>query len=226
MQYIAPLFGNGAVVGQVTVDTAGNVTAQLHGAAANQMFTEQFCAAYFGPTVSPTQTTLNCFDIGTLSTDSSGDGSSTAKFPQSGAWTGDFSLSNGATTPTGYATHWGTGYLSTLVGEKTVNTGSPDSANGTISYSNSPAPNGSLTFTITGGQANTYYGALQRDLIYDSHSYGLTNSQSQGFFTTDSSGNVTFTVLPDSSGGDIFGVLRHSSVGDIEDYTGGFLVPQ
>lgn len=223
-QYIAPLFGNGNNVGQVTVDTAGNFTVQLHGATANESLTAEFCAAAFGTATAP-----NCFSIGSLSTDGSGDASLKAKFPKPGSWAGDFELNNGPTNAPGlgaaYDTNYGPGYMSTLVAGP-INTGASGSANGTISYSSSPAPNGSLTFTITGGQASTPYGAFERDLYVDTNSYSLQNSQGQGFFTTDSAGNVTFTVLPHVPGGDIFGVLRKSPTGDIQDYTGGFVVPQ
>ena len=81
MQYMAPLYGQGVSVGQVSVDTAGNVAVQLKGATASQAFTVQFC-----PLVPLQQSTSNCFALGAVSTDASGDGGLAVKFPKPGPW--------------------------------------------------------------------------------------------------------------------------------------------
>jgi Big-like domain-containing protein len=68
-QYIATLVGTSGNVGQVTVDTPGNVTVQLKGATASETLNLQFC-----PGIPVNQSTSNCFSIGAVSTDANGNG--------------------------------------------------------------------------------------------------------------------------------------------------------
>jgi hypothetical protein len=226
MQYIAPLSGTSGNKGggQVTVDTAGNVTVQLNGAAANLTLTVDFCTAAISG-----ETNSNCISVGMLSTDGSGNGNFTGKFPQPGAWVGDFQLSNGPENPNEegfdnvYDVAYGPGFLSTLLGGKT-NSGTTAPTNGTVTYSNSPAPNGSFSITLTGAAPNTGYQAVEEDLYDGSGDYVLYDSNKQGTFTTDSAGDVTFTVLPSGSGGNQFDIEQASGTGQV--YAAGFVVPQ
>ena len=116
--------------------------------------------------------------------------------------------------------------MSTLLGGTitTINTGAAASTNGTVAYSTSPAPNGTLTFTLTGGPANTAVGAVETDLHDGSGSQPLGNSQGPEItVTTNSAGDATLAVFPSGLGGDIF--LIGPSSATSEEYYGGFLVP-
>jgi hypothetical protein len=223
LQYQAPFADNNSSIGQVTVDTLGNVAVQLAGATANQTFAVEFC------TFSNYLTQSICLSIGSVSTDGSGDGSLMAKFPQSGAWVGDFQLYTGtynANEVFAFSTNYGTNYMSTLLGGTvtTLNTGAAASTNGTVTYSNSPSPNGTLTFTLTGGPVNTAVGAVETDLHDGSGSYPLGNGQGPEItVTTNSAGDVALAVFPSGLGGDIF--LIGPSSANSEEYYGGFLVP-
>jgi hypothetical protein len=90
---------------------------------------------------------------------------------------------------------------------------------GTVTYSS-----GSLQFVLTGTSANTSISSVETgDYIGSSSSYALLSSQNQGAFTTDSQGDVTFTVLQDNDAGDLFvAVPQNSGAG----FIGGFSVPQ
>lgn len=230
-QYQAPLAGKSGS-GQVAVDTTGNVAVQLQGASANQMYTVQFC-----PMIPLNQNAPACFAVATLSTDASGGGSVSAKFPQSGAWAGDFELVKGPVNPStlasDYQTIYGPNYFSTLQPNSTLDGGilSRQAGNnpqaqlksGTISYSSSPAPNGSFQFTLTGAAPNTTWTAVEGGIVTGgSENYELFDSQKNSNFTTDSQGNVTFTVLPDGVGGDI---LSTGPTLSEQGYVGGFSVP-
>jgi len=222
-QYQASFADNSSSIGQVTVDTAGNVAVQLAGAPANQVYAVEFC------TFSNYQTQSVCLSIGSVSTDGSGDGSLMAMFPKAGAWVGDFQLYTGTYNPNAvfaFSTSYGTNYMSTLLGGTitTINTGAAASTNGTVAYSTSPAPNGTLTFILTGGPANTAVGAVETDLHDGSGSQPLGNSQGPEItVTTNSAGDATLAVFPSGLGGDIF--LIGPSSATSEEYYGGFLVP-
>jgi hypothetical protein len=227
-QYQAPLFGGSKYAGQVTVDTAGNVTVQTKGATPSQAFTVQFC-----PVANLKQQNPPCFTIGTVGTDASGNGTLTTMFPKGGPWAGDFQLLNGPVNPSeqgfgyAYGTAYGPGYISTLQPDKTIDEGSHNSdinnapqaplKSGTVTYSSSPAPNGSLQFTITGAPPNAPIEAAEGGLVpYDYYAIG-------GTYTTNSEGDVTFTVPPSGEGGDIFDVGPQNGQAGWE---GGFYVPQ
>jgi methionine-rich copper-binding protein CopC len=221
LQYQASLDGHSGDVGQVNVDTSGNVTVQLSGAAASQALTVQFC-----PLIPTGKFTSNCFSVATVNTDASGNGSVTAMFPKTGAWVGDFQLvtSPGFTYTPDYVTVYTPVYMSTVVPNSTDNTleGSPVAnqaplTSGTITYSSSPQPNGSLQFVLTGAPPNDTIEAAEGGLPSDDY-YSIG-----GTYTTDSAGDVTFTVSPSGNGGDIIDVSpQNGQVG----WEGGFSVPQ
>jgi hypothetical protein len=215
--------------GQVTIDTSGNTTVQVTGQAANVSYTVQFCPAVdtnTHPTVPP------CFDITTVSTNGSGNGSSTVKFPKSGNWAGEFSLldSSGTTvlqtwmdpeSPTFNALT----YMSTLLPETTTNgsavapsTGQLPLTSGTVSVSN-----GTAVFTVKGASPSASYSEVEHNgrYLYTSDSYGLV----PGFTTNsagDGSGSVTLATQG-TEGGDMFTVEgpAYSPSG----YVGGFSIP-
>ena len=232
IQYRAPIrgtTGNGGS-GQVTVDTAGNVSIQLHGAAANTTFAADFCPPYL-----PGQNHPTCFSIGTVNTNANGEGSLAAKFPKSGSWVGDFNLNSGPLGPGfsyDYGTDLGPDYFSTLQPIKTEN-GAVYSTfadipqapltSGTVTYSSSPAPNGSFQFTLTGAPANTRFEFSEGGLA--PVVYQLMDSQGNSNFTSDSQGNLTVTVLASTHGGIILegGPVYNGS--SQFGYQGGFSVP-
>lgn len=236
-QYQAPLFGKNANVGQVTVDTTGNFTVQLKGAVASAAFTVQFC-----PLI-PLDQSNNCFSVGTVSTDANGDGSATAMFPKTGPWAGDFQLVTGAANPAGvnfdYETTYGPNYFATLQPEKTIDGGALETGNsslpqapltsGSVTYSSSPAPNGSFQFTLKGAPANAGFSFTEGGLLLaGSENYELVNSQGNGYFTSDSQGDLTVTVLQDGTDGDILSVALMDSASappSQQGYFGGFSIP-
>jgi len=207
--------------GQVSVDTTGSVTVQLTGVTASTAFTVQFC-----PDVPFGSSSPVCFNIGSVSSDSSGNATTSMAFPKSGSWAGDFEfVSNGTAV---YVTTYVPGensqvYLSTLQPDSTVN--------GQVVSNNSPQDpltsgsvnlsNGSFQFQLTGAVPNAIYSATACELIAGSSCYQLDNSQSISGFTTNGNGDVTFTVL-DNGPGDIFSVGR---IGSADGFEGGFLVP-
>ena len=225
-QYESSLYGSpiqSPTYGQVSVDTTGNVTFQLAGVTDSTAFTAQFCpAATFG------STNPACFNVGSMSSDSSGNATTSMAFPKSGSWGGDFELvSNGTTV---YQTTYVHGvnsqvYMSTLQPDSIVNgQGNNPSllpqdplTSGSITLSN-----GSFQFQLTGAVPNAIYSAGECPLVSGSSCYQLDSSQHVSGFTTNGSGDVTFTVLDDMVGGDILSVRRDGTAGGFE---GGFLVP-
>jgi hypothetical protein len=225
LQYQVSLSGTSGIVGQVSVDTAGNVTVQLKGAVASQTFPVQFCEL-----VPVGQTSATCFAVGTVTTDASGNGTTTVMFPQSGPWTGDFGLAaNGTSYSTVLPSATGSSgvYMSTLQPTKTADGGifnaqinnAPQAplTSGTITFSTSPAPNGSLQFVLTGGPANDPSIEVAEGGLFPYDYYGVGGS-----YATNGSGDVTFTAAPSGMGGDIFDVSPQN--GDA-GWEGGFSVP-
>lgn len=230
-QYQASLFSSdqSSINGQVSIDTIGNVTVQLTGGAAKTTFTVEFCPAYnaAGSAKEPA-----CINTGSLSTDASGDGSSTALFPQPGSWAGDFEIYSGNTayatslleytTP---ATSTQT-YMSTLQPEDTVNgtgitrwpTQSPLTS-GTVTYAN-----GSVTFTVTGASPGTLYETAESQSV----AMESSGSYSMSDFTTDSNGDGSSTEpMVDGAGyGDLFEIDPAYEGSYSAGYVGGFSVPQ
>ena len=169
----------------------------------------------------------SCFSVGSVTSDASGNANTTMAFPQSGSWAGDFELSSGAAF---YATNLtGTGspvYVTSLQPITTVNgKGIGDTSasqspltSGTVTFSN-----GTLQFTLAGTSPNTVETAVECSLpLGNSFCYTLYSSASVSGFTTDGSGNVTFSVLPDGLFGDMLSVNpSENSAG----FIGGFVVP-
>lgn len=220
-----------AVHGQISIDTTGMVTVQLTGATANTAYTVQFC-----PAISPLDSkdsSLSCFNTGTVTTNASGAASSSFKFPRTGGWAGDFTLMTGGNSA--YGTYLdgsstpasGQIYMSTLQPESTVNgvgiSTSPQQdplTSGAVSYSST---NREVTFTVKGGLANTEYTTSESETYYldGSGSYALNN------FTTDASGNGSTTTPLDGIGGDIFQVGPYTdTTPTYAGYIGGFSVPK
>lgn len=233
LQYQASLEGNGGNFGQATVDTAGNFTIQLVGATATQTFTVEFC-----PLIPQNMNQLNCFSVGTVSTDGNGNGSLTAIFPKTGGWAGDFMLYTASNpNPNTQAYTYSTDlvgsdttqvYMSTLQLTSTVNgatlsTGNPQASltSGTIVYSGTGESNGSLAFTLTGAPANTTLSPSEGTI--ESAVYELVSSTGQSSFTTNSAGAVNFTVSQDPSPGDILEIAIQGA--KEQGYVGGFSVP-
>ncbi len=227
-QYQAPLFSeNGltAMNGRITVDTSGNTTIQLTGAPPSTTYTVQFCPAVDQlSTYAPPA----CFDVTTVSSDSGGSGTATAKFPRPGDWAGDFYVNNSA-GKAAYQTFLAFGlsnqtYLSTLLPATSTNggvdtTGSPQDplSSGAVTYSN-----GSLVFSVNGASPNTPYATNESEAIYidSSGTYELST------FTTDAKGNgssTTQVAVTGGSGGDLFQVVPQNGNG--AGFIGGFSVP-
>jgi hypothetical protein len=232
-QYRASLFSwpnPTSINGQVSVDTAGNVTVQLTGATASKTFTAQFCPAYdAGAGASPPA----CLTIGSVSTDASGNGSSTTMFPKPGSWAGDFQVTVDAMM-TGYMTGLqssttaatsGQIYMSTLQPETTANgtgvsrwtTQSPLTS-GTVTYSN-----GSVEFAVTGATPNALYDTIESETV----ALDSSGSYAMGSLTTGSGGNgsTTASLAGGSGSGDMFQVDPASTSPYSAGYIGGFSVP-
>jgi hypothetical protein len=229
-QYKAPLLtitGPSAEDGQVTIDTSGNTTVQVTGQAANKTYTAQFCPAV---DANADYKTPACFNVTTLSTNGSGNGSSTVKFPISGNWAGDFSVidSSGKTAlqtwifPIAPSSETQP-YLSMLLPESTTNggvvathKGQNPLTGGTVTYSS-----GTLMVTVKGALPNTNYDPVESNsrFIYNSSTYSLEPG-----ITTDAAGNGSTSInLPSqgTEGGDMFTVEGGSGAG----YIGGFSIP-
>jgi hypothetical protein len=226
-QYSAPLLtttGTLATDGQITIDTNGTAAVHVAGQAASHTFTVRFCPAFDANTTTPP----SCFNVMTFSTDGSGNGSATVKFPLAGNWAGDFSVIDSAgngspTLQTGLIPGASNeSFMATLLPESTTNGGAPAAqkgqdplSSGTVNYSN-----GTAAFTVNGASPDTSYGPVetQGTAIDSSSSYALPS------FTTDGSGNgsTSFNLKSQgTSGGDMFTVEGGSAAG----YIGGFVIP-
>lgn len=225
-QYTTPLYAQGltTIQGQVSVDTQGMVTVKLANATASASYTVQFCPAFdAGATTIPAP---SCFDLTTIATDSSGNGTATVKFPKAGDWAGDFFL-NDSTGKAHYETFIATSsanatYMATLLPDTNTNggvvtTSSPQEplTSGTVTVSG-----GNMVFTLKGAEPTTYFMASESETVYmqSSGTYGVST------MTTDAQGNATSTASTnDGSGGDMFQVEPQSGGAG---YTAGFSVPQ
>jgi hypothetical protein len=224
MQFSDPLinqYGTNAVGGQVTIDTSGNTTVQVTGQAASQTYTLQFCPASVGGDKSPA-----CFNVTTVSTDSTGNGSSTAMFPKAGNWAGEFSVNNSsgaAVVQSGLFPNLANeAYMSRLLPESTtngglvaINKGQNPLSSGSVSYSNS-----TLLFTVNGADPSTSYQIDQTE----GASIDSSNSYAIGSFTTNSSGNGSASISyakAISDGGDMFNIEGGTGAGFIS----GFSIP-
>jgi hypothetical protein len=221
-----PLLPSIPGTGQVSVTSDGKVTTQLSGATASTTFTEQFCPA-------PAQN-YPCFNVGTVTSDASGNAKTTTPFTTSGTWAGDFELVVNGNTQ--YATNvpssMETGvYSATLEPQATTN------GNGTF-VSGTPPPqapltNGTLTLTngmlqiqLTGSLPNTVFIAVECPVNFGSDCYTLYSGQT-GTFTTDANGNASFSVQLDGVTGDLFTLYPQGAGNSPADagFIGGFEVP-
>lgn len=229
-QYQATFYPSGGTNGgggQISMDSAGNMTVELTGAAASAMYTLQFC-----PSEQAGGDPIVCTNVGTVTTSASGSADSTMLFPNPGSWAGDFQLNIGSNSE--YVTNMNPAasapnqvYMATLQPETTANGtgvimagGSPQAPlkSGTVTYSS-----GSLQFVLTGTSPNTAFSAGEStNYLGSSSSYLLYNSQGQANFTTDAQGDVTFSVLQDNVTGDLFTVVPQ---GNAIGFIGGFSVP-
>lgn len=229
-QYQAPLDpdpGLGtAIDGQVTVDTAGNTTIKLTGAPASTSYTVQFCPGFdSGATTIPAP---SCFNITTVTTDASGNTSSTVMFPKPGNWAGDFYLNDSA-GKIRYQTYLIQGlnnetYLATLLPQTTTNNGALTTlskqeplTSGTVTYSKN-----ALQFTVKGASPKTTYYTDSSEGFYmdSSGTYQLST------FTTDASGNGSSNTTESSPGGDLFQVGPNAMPPTTAGFVGGFAVPK
>ena len=87
IQYQVSLFNaaRNTIVGHISVDSLGTVSASVKSATASTTYSMQFCPA-------PSQM-YGCFAVGNVVTDTEGNSATTIAFPKSGAWAGDFQLS-------------------------------------------------------------------------------------------------------------------------------------
>lgn len=225
VQYEAPFInstgGTNSVKGEVSIDTMGNVTVQLTGAAASTSYSMEFCEA-----IAPFATTsaIDCVPMTNLTTDSSGNAKSTFPFPESGEWAGDFYLGTGNNNTTQYATSLDPGvnnetYMAALLPDTAVNggvdtTASPQDplASGSVSYSN-----GTLKFTVAGAAPNTTYGTNESE----TPTLDGSGTYATGNLVTDGSGNGSLTTTLGPVGGDIFQAVPTKDAG----FIGGFSIP-
>jgi len=235
-QYQASLYNElGAIGGQISIDTSGNVTIQLTGAAPNMTYTSDFCPAfvsYNGKYDGPP-----CINTASVTTDAKGNGTSTTLFPQPGDWAGDFSLTASSNSvplaSSGYSTEGfpvatssgypsGMVYMATLLPESTTNgpgvatTSTPQDplTSGTITFSN-----GSMVVVVSGADPSTDYSTIESQTVFlnDSGSYELAD------FNTNGTGDATATQsLGGGAGGDMFQVMPATGAG----FIAGFSVPK
>ena len=227
MQYestLLPVPNEASAHGTVTIDADGNATQQIGGLDAGKTYTLQFCPAYNPTTNTPA---LACFNVAKLTTDSSGGGSMTAKFPQSGDWAGDFQIND----PSGMIIMQSSlaagvedeTYFATLVPETKTNGGvvtplkqQDPLTSGSVSYSG-----GTLQVVLKGASPDTSFNIIESETAYfdGSGSYELSP-----VLKTEAAGNASSgsSLASDGgSGGDMLQVEGGSGAG----FIGGFSVP-
>lgn len=233
VEYQATLFPTGQGVtgsGQIYIVTCGCVTVQMTGAADTTTYGVSFCPAYPSG-----QTAPSCMSVGSIETDASGSADQTIHFPHPGSWAGDFELQAGSATQysTSFVPPTATGgssevYMATLQPVSTVNSGALEPSGSTQTQSPIGAGTvtwfgGALQFSMAGGLASTKYAASQNGLaLGSSSSYQLSDSQAASSFTSDGSGNLSFSAVQDGNSGDLFELEPQVSQAG---YIGGFSVP-
>jgi hypothetical protein len=229
IQYQAMLFSNVVASsgnGQVTVDTGGNVTVNLTGATPSTDYTVNFCTNVTSPA---------CLNVGTVSSDASGNGSLTTMFPQSGDWAGNFELQSGGTTvyytalysTTNATTVTTSMFSATLLPYTKTDDGAMLNA-GTLQQD--PLTGGSVTYangkfqiTLKGALPDAYYEFIQDFVPLNSPE--CSECYEIGGFETDASGDYSgpsSTKSTADTSGDIFLVEN----GPYAGFIGGFSVPQ
>ena len=186
--------------GQISLNTSGGGSVQLTSVAAGTSFAIQFCQFPNG--------TSNCFSVGSVSTDASGNAQSAFTFSRSGTWAGIFLLQpNGGGT--GYDSNFpepssGTQYQNPLQRASTITGGTPSfwgpdgsdplssgfvSINGTIAH-----------ITLNGALANASY-----TVNFCGNGGGSSCFADLGTVTTDANGNGAADI--DTHGRNIPGVF-------------------
>jgi len=209
-QFEGPLLtmtGALGVGGQVKIDTSGDATVEVTGQAASKTYTLQFCPEFVGGNKAPA-----CFNVTTLSTDGSGSGSSTMKFPKSGDWAGEFAVNDSSGTVLQSGLYPGLSdetYLSTLLAESTTN-------GGVVAINKGQDP-----LTVMGGSASSSYQVDETEGVFIDSS----NSYAVGGFKTDAAGDGSTSIDLAKTGsqyGDMFNIEGGSSGAG---YIGGFSIP-
>jgi hypothetical protein len=232
-QYSAPLIGESTTVnGSVAIDTAGTTTVAMTGGAASSSYKVQFCPAF----VEGEYSQPSCFDVTTVATNSSGSGSSTVKFPQSGDWAGDFWVYDSGgklAAETGLEPNSTTEKFMAVLLKETETNGGVVVRNGSASPTQDPLSSGSvsysdgtISFAVTGAAPNTDYGVIESGGIYLGSSSSFNET-----LNTDVLGNGSLSVnlaSEGTEGGDMFQVDYQPQPGDTHGragFIGGFMVP-
>ncbi len=245
-QYMVGLYSSAIQAGGITMDTNGNMTVKFGDVPSftvppNADLTVQFCPAYNS---NNSASAPACFDVGTVSSDSSGVVDATFKFPQPGSWAGDFQVLNGGTVivQTAYppgAVQQETAamplvtLLETLQPETTVN--ATGITNGHPVQD--PLKNGAVVYTEKGIVGFPVYDAFPNTayVAYESVTRDVGGSDTNKVitFTTDAGGDGGLNSdFPSGStgpflsvkGGDIFRVEPQDT--SHAGWIGGFYVPQ
>ena len=154
-------YETGSNSGQVSVDSKGSVTAKLSGATASTAFTVQFC---------PYSRDTTCFNVGTVSSDPSGNATGTMPFPKSGNWAGvfEFEDSSGNAFAGAPSVPSQVVYMVTLQPYNMFQcVEAPACPGGLQGEQQDPLSSGSVTllpsglfqFKLSGATPNTFYGA-------------------------------------------------------------------
>jgi len=225
VQYAVPLhtLTAGPGRGQVSVTTGGDVTASVSGWTAGT-YALKFCM--YPASVYPDTT---CLNLGALTVNASGNGTTTVHFPQSGTWAGLFRVydagGNRVLETSGSLNSDGSGYSETYSAK--VMTWVPSSTtNAAGAEVNGPQDPGTgvmsvdyatLSLILTGAPANTTYSIIQCYM-------GGSSCFQIGTITTDTSGNATVShnTVPLTPGP--IGVFRLSRTG-ASGFISGFRVP-
>lgn len=228
-QFMAPIYSEASsgeqVHGYVSVDTAGMVTVNMTNVGANTTLNVQFCEAVtpFGP-----NQPSGCIAVMKVTSDSSGNVDSTAKFPQSGNWAGDFGFTDSSGKAAYFtdmpSTETTDTYSAALLPVSSTNNGADEWSNGgaqqPLSSGTVTSSGGNVTFAVKGATPNFQYATNDSETNYidGSGTYEMCT------FTTDGQGNGSCSApMTASSGGDIFQVMPQSGG---NGYIGGFSVPQ
>jgi hypothetical protein len=212
-RFVSSQPGTATGSGQVTVDTAGNVTLQFSGGTANTSYNAQFCPY---PFVAPPN---QCFSLATITSDGNGEGKLTMKFPHSGAWSGNFYITSSSDYfNTSDANQHG--QASMLLVPASGVSGNPPSpmaqdplSSGTVTMSNA-----SVTVTVKGATANATYTVTQYT--------NATQSSDMASLVTDGNGNgsVTFATV-NLPAPDISVERRSNGQAVASGFVSGFKVP-
>lgn len=213
-RFVSSTPGTSSGSGQVTIDSSGNVAIQLSGGKPNTNYNAQFCPYPYVP--SPNQ----CFSLATITTDSSGTGKLTIKFPKSGVWSGNFYIpSSSDYFNTADANLSGTATMALVPASGA--SGNPPSqlpqdplSSGTVSLAN-----GNVTITVKGATPNATYDVMQCG--------SPTQCYHQATLVTDASGNGSLTFPTLARPATDFDIARRDSMfaNIASGFLNGFKVP-